>query len=143
MTPAGRQFGAMSTSRLHQIGLLLLRYVDWNWMVNVQWMNKQPTPGRAYLPTTIEHFANVITHGVWVIPSTFASLELVQRAISWPQYFSALVYGAALILLFHCVHILPFSLLLQQQQVILLALLLVRSDINLYFTQGRKGVVLL
>nr|CAD7401299.1 unnamed protein product [Timema poppensis] len=100
MTPAGRQFGAMSASRLHQIGLLLLRYVDWKWMLNVQWMNKQPSPGRAYLPTTIEHFANVITHGVWVIPSTFASLELVQRAISWPQYFSALVYGAALILLF-------------------------------------------
>nr|CAD7603640.1 unnamed protein product [Timema genevievae] len=44
--------------------------------------------------------SKIPSHKVWVIPSTFASLELVQRAISWPQYFSALVYGAALILLF-------------------------------------------
>ncbi|XP_063240645.1 monocyte to macrophage differentiation factor 2 isoform X2 [Bacillus rossius redtenbacheri] len=87
-------------SWLQHVALLALRSFDWKWMQGVQWMNEKASRNQAYNPTTIEHVANVVTHGVWVLPSMLAGLELLQRARTWPQYFSALVYGAALILLF-------------------------------------------
>lgn len=58
----------------------------------------------------MEHLANVATHGVWILPALLAGLELVRRAPSRSRLLSALVYGAALLLLFvvstvfHCVH---------------------------------------
>ncbi|KAF4522073.1 hypothetical protein B566_EDAN004056 [Ephemera danica] len=64
------------------------------------WMNEKAPPNRPYIPTQIEHVANVITHGIWVPPSMYATIELVHRAASWPQYWSAIIYGFALILLF-------------------------------------------
>ncbi|XP_071443447.1 monocyte to macrophage differentiation factor 2 isoform X2 [Hetaerina americana] len=71
-----------------------------NKLKGVHWMNAKAKPDQAYVPTTIEHVANVMTHGVWVAPSIYACTTLVQRSASWPQYWSALIYGAALILLF-------------------------------------------
>ncbi|PSN33786.1 hypothetical protein C0J52_17214 [Blattella germanica] len=90
----------MPISRLQQFLALPLQRLDWKWIHNVRWMNEKASPNRAYIPTPIEHIANVVTHGVWVFPSMLASLELIERANSWPQYWSAVVYGAALILLF-------------------------------------------
>lgn len=72
-------------------------------------MNKKAMPKEAYCPTTIEHLANIITHGVWIIPSFMGTLELVNRSKGNDQLLSALVYGATLVFLFcistsfHCV----------------------------------------
>jgi monocyte to macrophage differentiation protein len=57
----------------------------------------------------IEHIANVITHGFWVIPSLYACYELLVRSSSIEQKMAALIYGGALSSLFavstifHCV----------------------------------------
>ncbi|XP_069683533.1 monocyte to macrophage differentiation factor 2 [Periplaneta americana] len=90
----------MPISRLQEFVSLPLQRLDWKWIQNIRWMNEKASPNRAYTPTSIEHIANVVTHGVWVFPSVLASLELIERANSWPQYWSAVIYGAALILLF-------------------------------------------
>lgn len=63
-------------------------------------MNKKALPQEAYNPTPIEHFANVVTHGVWVVPSIWATLDLLDRSRNGAQTLSALVYGATLIFLF-------------------------------------------
>ncbi|RZB39055.1 monocyte to macrophage differentiation factor 2 [Asbolus verrucosus] len=72
-------------------------------------MNKKALPKEAYNPTAIEHVANVITHGIWIIPSILATLELFDRSYNGAQTLSALIYGATLIFLFsistsfHCI----------------------------------------
>jgi monocyte-to-macrophage differentiation protein len=66
----------------------------------IQWMNKKAPPQEAYNPTPIEHVANVITHGVWILPSILATLELLERSHNGAQTLSALVYGATLVFLF-------------------------------------------
>lgn len=63
-------------------------------------MNRRATAREAYNPTQIEHIANVITHGIWVVPSVLAVGELLNRSVNVAQYVSALVYGATLILIF-------------------------------------------
>uniref|UniRef100_A0A1B6CC29 Monocyte to macrophage differentiation factor 2 n=1 Tax=Clastoptera arizonana TaxID=38151 RepID=A0A1B6CC29_9HEMI len=77
-----------------------LKYLGWTWPKEVKWMNERASPNKAYVPTTIEHVANVITHGVWIGPSFYASIVLVQRSSSWQQYWAAVVYGTALVLCF-------------------------------------------
>ncbi|XP_066597467.1 monocyte to macrophage differentiation factor 2 isoform X2 [Prorops nasuta] len=76
----------------------------------IKWMNPRATTNQAYVPTTVEHIANVITHGIWIIPSIWGSLELLKRSKTWTQFVSASVYGTSLILVFavstffHTVH---------------------------------------
>lgn len=76
---------------------------------SVKWMNHRAKPTEAYKPTQIEHIANVLTHGIWVVPSIMATVELVKRSYTTEQMISAVVYGATLILIFtvsttfHCV----------------------------------------
>ncbi|XP_033213115.1 monocyte to macrophage differentiation factor 2 isoform X2 [Belonocnema kinseyi] len=73
-------------------------------------MNRRACSHEAYTPTFVEHMANVITHGIWIIPSLVAALELLQRSMSWTQFVSATIYGTSLLLVFtvstffHCVH---------------------------------------
>lgn len=73
-------------------------------------MNSRACANQAYIPTSIEHVANVGTHGVWIVPSIIGSLELLRRSVTWTQFISAIVYGISLILVFvistffHCVH---------------------------------------
>ena len=73
-------------------------------------MNKQACTNEAYVPTLIEHIANVITHGIWILPALYGALELIQLSSNWPQFISALVYGSSLLLVFtvstvfHCIH---------------------------------------
>lgn len=63
-------------------------------------MNERASPNKAYMPTSVEHVANVITHGVWIGPSMYASLVLIRRSSTWQQYCAAIVYGAALVFCF-------------------------------------------
>jgi len=63
-------------------------------------MNKKALPQEAYNPTPVEHAANVITHGIWVIPSILATVKLLERSHNGAQSVSALVYGGTLIFLF-------------------------------------------
>lgn len=76
---------------------------------SVKWMNQRAKPKEAYRPTQIEHLANVLTHGIWIVPSIIATVELIRRSQTTEQYISAIVYGATLILIFtvstifHCV----------------------------------------
>lgn len=76
----------------------------------VKWMNSRACTNEAYTPTSIEHVANVATHGIWVVPSVIGGIELVRRSATWAQFVSASVYGTSLILVFavstffHSVH---------------------------------------
>lgn len=73
-------------------------------------MNPRACTNEAYIPTPIEHVANVATHGIWVVPSVIGSIELIRRSMRWAQLVSACVYGTSLILVFavstffHSVH---------------------------------------
>lgn len=76
----------------------------------IKWMNPRACTNEAYTPTSIEHMANVATHGIWVVPSVIGGIELVRRSATWAQFVSACVYGTSLILVFavstffHSVH---------------------------------------
>eukprot|EP00057_Strongylocentrotus_purpuratus_P015120 XP_011669594.1 PREDICTED: monocyte to macrophage differentiation factor 2 isoform X1 [Strongylocentrotus purpuratus] len=65
-----------------------------------RWKNNPAKPGVPYVPTNLEHLANTITHGFCIIPSLYASRDLVQEAITSSQKTSATVFGLALLLLF-------------------------------------------
>ncbi|XP_037913994.1 monocyte to macrophage differentiation factor 2 isoform X1 [Hermetia illucens] len=67
---------------------------------DIKWKNKRATPGTAYIPTEVEHIANVATHGIWIIPAIFAGIHLISRAKTSTQILVAWVYGVALIFLF-------------------------------------------
>jgi len=56
--------------------------------------------GRAYAPTTHEHAANCLTHGILIVPSFIAAQRLISRANTPDEYWSSIIYGNALILLF-------------------------------------------
>ncbi|XP_071876336.1 monocyte to macrophage differentiation factor 2 isoform X3 [Bombus fervidus] len=68
--------------------------------MRIKWMNPPACSNEAYIPTSVEHMANVATHGIWVLPSVIGSLELVRRSLTWTQLVSAYVYGTSLILIF-------------------------------------------
>ncbi|XP_035907833.1 monocyte to macrophage differentiation factor isoform X2 [Anopheles stephensi] len=92
---------------------LRLRYdlttVPWEQLKSVQLKNPRAAPGCAYIPTKVEHIANIITHGTWVLPSMYAGLQLYDRSHTPAQTLAAVIYGAALSMLFfvstcfHCV----------------------------------------
>jgi len=48
----------------------------------------------------IEHAANCLTHGVLIIPAFIATQWLISRANTLEEYWSSIIYGNALILLF-------------------------------------------
>uniref|UniRef100_A0A182PDS3 Monocyte to macrophage differentiation factor 2 n=1 Tax=Anopheles epiroticus TaxID=199890 RepID=A0A182PDS3_9DIPT len=93
--------------------LLKLRYdlttLPWEQLKTVHLKNPRAAPGCAYIPTQVEHIANIITHGTWVLPSMYAALYLYGRSHTPAQTLAAIIYGAALSMLFfvstcfHCV----------------------------------------
>nr|CAG4645190.1 EOG090X0FVK [Leptodora kindtii] len=64
------------------------------------WKNPPAKPNAAYVPTTLEHLANILTHGVCVLPAIYAMWPLLERASNTAQFWAAFIYGAALIMLF-------------------------------------------
>ncbi|XP_029192284.1 monocyte to macrophage differentiation factor-like [Acropora millepora] len=65
-------------------------------------MNLPAKKNEAYQPTVIEQSANIITHGIFVIPAMFAAFELHRnsKALSASHQFIAEVYGTSFILVF-------------------------------------------
>lgn len=65
-------------------------------------MNPPAGKNEAYKPTVIEQTANIITHGLFVMPAVYAALRLHQnsRLLSASHRFIAEVYGTAFILVF-------------------------------------------
>eukprot|EP00088_Acartia_fossae_P012023 TRINITY_DN1614_c0_g1_i1.p1 TRINITY_DN1614_c0_g1~~TRINITY_DN1614_c0_g1_i1.p1 ORF type:complete len:288 (+),score=8.95 TRINITY_DN1614_c0_g1_i1:92-955(+) len=67
---------------------------------SVKWKNERAPRNQPYNPAPIEHLANILTHGILVIPTFWLSKNLLDSADSPQQYFSALVYGLVLTGLF-------------------------------------------
>lgn len=65
-----------------------------------KYMNSRAIGNEAYVPTELEHIANMITHGIWVLPSFAGTIFLLQQSQSRNQYIAALVYGFSLVALF-------------------------------------------
>lgn len=68
----------------------------------VRWrkfMNKRPSQDD-YIPTDIEQLANIITHGVWILPSLVGLWLLQVMAESPVQSLAVLIYGSSIFLLF-------------------------------------------
>jgi len=66
----------------------------------IKWKNNPPPKNEAYRPTSIEHSANILSHGLWVLPITWYSYCLILSASTPKQYFAAWVYGCVLVGLF-------------------------------------------
>lgn len=83
--------------------------VPWHNLKDVHWKNCKPSGRTAYVPTTIEHVANIGTHALALVPSVLAACELFTRSQTAAQFLSALIYGSTLVFLFgvstsfHCV----------------------------------------
>jgi len=65
-----------------------------------RWKNDRPSNNKAYEPTLREHVANIVTHGVLVIPSFWLSYQMVQASNGPIQLYAACIYGAVLTGLF-------------------------------------------
>ncbi|XP_046352968.1 monocyte to macrophage differentiation factor 2-like [Haliotis rufescens] len=63
-------------------------------------MNSRAKPGQAYIPTDVEHIANVISHGLGIVPSVLGLLWMVYLSTTQVQLIIAVVYGSALAILF-------------------------------------------
>lgn len=65
-------------------------------------MNPPAKKDEAYQPTVIEQTANIITHGMFVIPAVFAALQLHQNSkiLSKTHRLIAELYGTSFILVF-------------------------------------------
>lgn len=62
-----------------------------------KWMNPKCHP---YRPTLIEHYANILTHGLIILPSIVGAVCLGQYSKNDEQYKSTMIYGIGLTLLF-------------------------------------------
>lgn len=74
-----------------------------------EWRNERPENNEAYVPTMKEHIANIVTHGMPVLPTAWLSYLMYQSAVGPTQSYAAFVYGCVLTGLFtvstvfHCV----------------------------------------
>uniref|UniRef100_A0A1Q3F7F6 Putative macrophage maturation-associated protein n=1 Tax=Culex tarsalis TaxID=7177 RepID=A0A1Q3F7F6_CULTA len=86
-----------------------LKSLPWEQLKAVKMKNERAPPGCAYIPTEVEHIANVLTHGFWVLPSAYGGVNLLWRSYNSAQLLAAIIYGLALAMLFfvstffHCV----------------------------------------
>lgn len=86
-----------------------LKSLPWVQLKALKMKNERAAPGCAYIPTEIEHIANMLTHGFWVLPSAYAGVNLLWRSYTAAQLLAAVIYGVALAMLFfvstffHCV----------------------------------------
>lgn len=63
-------------------------------------MNNRPKPGHAYVPTEGEHLANMVTHGMWVLPSIAAIVWMLHLSTGFQQHLIVFLYGLSLFSLF-------------------------------------------
>ncbi|XP_071965759.1 monocyte to macrophage differentiation factor 2-like [Antedon mediterranea] len=63
-------------------------------------MNRPAEHGRMYEPTNIENIFNIITHGLWILPSCLGCVYMLHQSTSVQHQISAVIYGLALICLF-------------------------------------------
>lgn len=73
---------------------------NWTDRIRTWFMNHRAPKGQAYIPTDIEHIANVVTHGMWILPSMLGMVWMLSLATTSLQYKTSLVYGFALLALF-------------------------------------------
>jgi len=66
------------------------------------WMNIRPKDGKNYRPTRIEDVANVLTHGIFILPCVWMGCLLYSLSSSQGQFLSAVLYGGALVQLLTC-----------------------------------------
>lgn len=91
------------------VGIVLMIHIITFFFFSLKWKNGKPKPNEAYCPTEIEHLANIVTHGIAILPCILGTYELCWRSESFMQLFAALIYGATLVFLFsistcfHCV----------------------------------------
>nr|ACO10648.1 Monocyte to macrophage differentiation factor 2 [Caligus rogercresseyi] len=66
----------------------------------IKWKNEVPPDNRAYSPTSVEHIANIVTHGFVIPPVICLFYDLLQGPVSPAQYWAFLIYGNVLVGLF-------------------------------------------
>ncbi|XP_050688487.1 monocyte to macrophage differentiation factor 2-like isoform X2 [Eriocheir sinensis] len=64
------------------------------------WMNGVAVGRAAYQPTSVEHWANMVTHGLFVLPAVFGAVFMVTAAHSSLHQLAATIYGLGLAGLF-------------------------------------------
>ena len=69
-------------------------------LLESEWKNERAKNNNAYVPTVREHLANILTHGVLVVPSLWLSYLMISSARGPTQLYAASVYGAVLTGLF-------------------------------------------
>jgi len=64
------------------------------------YMNKRAEKGHAYEPTSYEHLANTLTHGIAILPSIIICKFLISSAYRDLQFYLMILYGFFTVLLF-------------------------------------------
>ncbi|XP_068202804.1 monocyte to macrophage differentiation factor 2 [Palaemon carinicauda] len=64
------------------------------------WMNSIALGRAAYQPTNVEHWANMVTHGVFVLPAVYGAVMMVMASRSDLHQLAATIYGVGLAGLF-------------------------------------------
>lgn len=64
------------------------------------WMNSVASGRAAYQPTDVEHWANMVTHGLFVLPAIYGAVVMVMACRSDLHQLAAFIYGAGLAGLF-------------------------------------------
>uniref|UniRef100_A0A0K2UL45 Uncharacterized protein n=1 Tax=Lepeophtheirus salmonis TaxID=72036 RepID=A0A0K2UL45_LEPSM len=75
-------------------------YFTLDFLQSIKWKNEKPLDNRAYVPTNVEHIANIITHGFFILPVIWLSHNLISLSSSSAQYWAFVVYGVVLVGLF-------------------------------------------
>ncbi|XP_038064223.1 monocyte to macrophage differentiation factor-like [Patiria miniata] len=66
-----------------------------------QWlMNSPAKKGFQYKPTVVEHLANCITHGVWILPTFYAGHDMMEAASTAGEKANAVLFCVALLSVF-------------------------------------------
>ncbi|XP_042243199.1 monocyte to macrophage differentiation factor 2-like isoform X4 [Homarus americanus] len=63
-------------------------------------MNSVPLDRAAYQPTNVEHWANMVTHGLFVLPAIYGAVMMVMASRSDVHQLAATIYGVGLAGLF-------------------------------------------
>ncbi|XP_064638264.1 monocyte to macrophage differentiation factor 2-like isoform X2 [Lineus longissimus] len=66
----------------------------------IQLMNGRAKTGQAYEPTDVEHIANVVTHGLWIVPSLAGLVYMQLLSDNTREVLIAGIYGLAVLTLF-------------------------------------------